>query len=63
MTLDAKTGADAPASKDQEETVPGSPTAYETPTLVPLGNVHALLAGGGLSVTLDGVAKLKRQLQ
>lgn len=49
---DAVSAAVPPAhdAKDQ----PGVP-AYEPPALVALGNVHALLAGGGTSVSGDTV--------
>jgi len=35
--------------------------AYEAPVLIPLGNVHALLAGGGTSVTKDSPPTTRRR--
>ena len=33
---------------------PDRSSVYEAPVLIPLGNVHALLAGHGNSVVMDG---------
>jgi hypothetical protein len=53
MTLDDKSGEDALALDEHRATVPGAQPPYEPPVLIPLGNVHALLAGGGMSMTND----------
>lgn len=55
MTLDAKEPkpAAAPDRQDQQDHL--GPVAYEPPALVPLGNVHSLLAAGGISPAGDGV--------
>ena len=53
MTLDAKEPNPAAAPDHQEQEQVGR-VAYEPPVLVPLGNVHSLLAAGGMSPTADG---------
>jgi hypothetical protein len=53
MTLDGKTSANNSASEQDGTSAPESTPVYEAPVLVPLGNVHALLAGTGLSMTAD----------
>jgi len=59
MTLDDKTG-EKPHLSDDRGTPPGEHPAYEAPVLIPLGNVHALLAGSGHSVSTDGTPKTHR---
>ncbi|HEY4186785.1 MAG TPA: hypothetical protein VGP07_17030 [Polyangia bacterium] len=54
MTPDVKSGEDRSVDNDREETEPGVGPVYEAPVLVPLGNVHALLASTGTSPTSDG---------
>ena len=57
MTLDPKdANTAAPATRGDS----GSAVQkYEVPVLIPLGNVHALLAGGGLT-TPDGLKGTKK---
>ncbi len=61
MTLDAKVGADALVPDQENQTVPDGPRPYDTPVLIPLGNVHELLAGMGASMTSDGARFTHRQ--
>ena len=58
MTPDAKPGGDLQRSTDRER--PEAPPTSEAPVLVPLGNVHALLAGTGSSPTSDGTKNTHR---
>jgi|SwirhisoilCB2_FD_contig_31_14684176_length_553_multi_5_in_0_out_0_1 hypothetical protein len=53
MTPDAKEPEPAAAPDEQDREQLGR-MAYERPVLVPLGNVHSLLAAGGMSPTADG---------
>jgi len=55
MTPHAKDPKPAAAPDHQDRREPLGPVAYEPPALVPLGNVHSLLAAGGVSPTGDGV--------
>ena len=60
MTPDAIGTGQIPESDDHEKTeVPGP--SYEPPVLVPLGNVHALLASGGMSPQGDASKVSKRR--
>jgi len=61
MTPDAKDAllAAPPPERDAQEQ-PRVPT-YEPPALVALGNVHALLAAGGNSISGDGTKGQMRQ--
>jgi len=61
MTPDAKDAllAALPPEHDTQEQPPV--LAYEPPALVALGNVHALLAAGGNSVSGDGTKGQMRQ--
>lgn len=54
MTIDAKEPKPAAAPDHQDQRDELGRVAYEPPALVPLGNVHSLLAAGGLSPTADG---------
>lgn len=54
MTLDAKSGVVIATPDDPDGKAPEVQSGYETPVLIPLGNVHALLAAGGTSATTDG---------
>jgi hypothetical protein len=59
MTLDPKdleTTVAPPEAAGASET---SEPKYEVPVLIPLGNVHALLAGGGMTIS-DGGKNSKR---
>ena len=49
MTLDSKNGLNDP----EQEATSAPRVVYEAPVLVPLGNVHALLAGTGMSIVKD----------
>lgn len=49
MTLDGKNGLNDP----EHVATSGPRLVYEAPVLVPLGNVHALLAGTGMSIVKD----------
>jgi len=53
MTPDATASGTVSVPEDKETADVPRPS-YEPPVLVPLGNVHALLASGGTSPTGDG---------
>jgi hypothetical protein len=58
MTLDPKDAETAPPEATAGDSGSAAQT-YEVPVLIPLGNVHALLAGGGLT-TPDGLKGTKK---
>ena len=58
MTLDPK-DAETVAPEATERHSESAAQKYEVPVLIPLGNVHALLAGGGMT-TSDAAKVTKR---
>ena len=61
MTRDTN-GTDQPLVPDDQEAPERLPrSSYEPPVLVPLGNVHALLAAGGPSPHPDAQKGANRQ--
>lgn len=61
MTPDAKEAVLAAVPPEQDSQEQPRVLTYEPPTLVALGNVHALLAAGGNSVSGDGTKGQMRQ--
>lgn len=58
MTLDPK-DAETVAPEPTTGVSKSAVQKYEVPVLIPLGNVHALLAGGGIT-TGDGLKGTKK---
>jgi len=61
MTPDAKEAVLAALPPEQDSKEQSRVSTYEPPALVALGNVHALLAAGGNSVSGDGTKGQMRQ--